>query len=89
MKKNIVKTVKVSDKGQIALPLIIRDAAGIERGDELLIIECDGKILIEKTDQVAQTVTDDFKDIIKFSEQSLKSLWDNKEDDIWESYLNK
>ena len=26
---------------------------------------------------------DDFKDILKFTEKSLKKVWDNKEDEIW------
>lgn len=30
-----------------------------------------------------QQKKDEFKDILKFSERSLKEVWDNKEDDIW------
>lgn len=26
---------------------------------------------------------DNFKDIIKFSEKSLKNVWDNPQDDLW------
>ena len=26
---------------------------------------------------------DNFKDITKFSEKSLKEVWDNKEDEVW------
>jgi len=44
---------------------------------------------MEKSDKVSKKVRDDFKDILKFSEESLKEIWDNKEDDIWESYLEK
>jgi len=32
---------------------------------------------------------DNFKDLLKFSEQSLKEVWNNKEDDIWNTYLKK
>ena len=32
---------------------------------------------------------DDFKDILKFGEKSLKRIWDNKPDDIWNEYLKK
>ena len=42
----IVKTVKVSDKGQIAIPQSIREEVGINQGDELVIFQSDGKILI-------------------------------------------
>ena len=84
-----VKTVKVSDKGQIAIPLDIRELAGIERGDELVVTEEAGKILLQKADAVSKKMKDDFKDILKLSEHSLKEVWDNEEDDIWATYLEK
>jgi len=34
-------------------------------------------------------IKDDFKDILKFSEKSLKEVWDNKSDDVWNRYLKK
>lgn len=85
----IVKTVKVSDKGQIAIPQEIREEAGIKKGEELIIVQDNGTILLEKAQRVATKMKDDFKDLLKFSEQSLKKVWDNKEDDIWNEYLKK
>ena len=32
-------------------------------------------------------INDDFKDTLLFSEQSLKEVWDNKEDDVWNQYM--
>ena len=32
---------------------------------------------------------DDSSDLIKLSEQSLKEVWDNEEDEIWNKYLKK
>ena len=83
----IVKTVKVSDKGQIAIPLDIRQVAGIEKGDVLILSQDEGNILIQKANEIGKTMKDEFKDILKFSEQSLKEIWDNEEDEIWETYL--
>lgn len=83
----LIKTVKVSDKGQIAIPQGIRNLMGINRGDELIVITKDDKILLEKVEKVSQKIKDDFKDIISYSESSLKEIWDNEEDDIWSSYL--
>ncbi len=88
MESNLnIKTIKVSDKGQIAIPQIIREKAGINRGDELIIIQTKGKILLEKSQKISNQMKDDFKDIISFSEKSLKDVWDNKEDEIWSTYL--
>ena len=83
----ITKTIKVTDKGQISIPTSIRDIIEIEKGDELLIIENNGKILIEKVDNIAKNIIDDFSDIVKFSEKTLNEVLDNKEDEIWNKYL--
>lgn len=83
----MMKTVKISDKGQIAIPQLIREKMGIYKGDELVLIQLDNKILLEKAEKTEQKVKEDFKDILKFSEKSLKKIWDNKEDNIWSNYL--
>lgn len=85
----MIKTVKVSDKGQIAIPQSMRSRMGIERGDELVLVQMDSKILLEKSQKVSSKLKEDFKDILKFSERSLKSVWGNKQDDVWNSYLKK
>ncbi len=82
-----VKTIRVSDKGQISIPLDIREEIGIKKGDELILIESNGKILLEKQEKASNKLKSGFKDILKFSEDSLKSVWDNKQDDIWNKYL--
>ena len=85
----MMKTIKVSDKGQISIPQLMRETLGIKRGDELVVIQIDNKILLEKSQKMEQKLKDDFKDILKFSEKSLKEVWDNKSDDIWNQYLKK
>lgn len=43
--------IRVRDKGQITLPLIIRDFAGVSEGDYLLCeITSEGKILLSRLD---------------------------------------
>lgn len=58
---------------------------GIKKGDELILFQEKNKILIEKSNKLR----DEFRDLLKFSEKSLGVVWDNKEDDIWNSYLEK
>ena len=84
-----IKTVRVSEKGQIAIPTSMRENVGIEQGDDLILVETKGKILIEKADRVSKSMKDDFEDILKYNEDSLKEVWNNKEDDIWASYLRR
>ena len=82
-----IKTIKVSEKGQISIPLKIRESIGIYRGDELVLVQDGEKILIEKSEKISKQIKDDFKDIPYYNEKSLKEIWDNVEDDIWSSYL--
>ena len=71
------KIIKVTDKGQISLPVKIRDILNIEQGDELIITQSNDSIVIRKIKK------EDFSDLLKHSEKVAKKLWDNKEDEIW------
>jgi AbrB family looped-hinge helix DNA binding protein len=88
-KKMSIKTIKVSGKGQIAIPREIQRDFGISKGDEFILIAKDNKILLEKT----ENMIDQFDKEIEMqawrnaSLSSLKKIWDNEEDDIWEEYL--
>lgn len=85
--ENQIKTLRVSDKGQISIPNSVRQKLGIQRGDNLILFEIEGKLLIEKQQKVSEKMKDEFKDVLHFSEQSLKEVWDNPEDEIWSRYL--
>jgi len=76
-----VKTVKVSDKGQIAIPTEIRELTGISKGDTLIMIQENGKILLERE---SKKLKEDFSDLLKHSEAAAEQLWRNKEDEIWD-----
>ncbi len=77
-----VKTVKVSDKGQIAIPIEIRELIGINKGDNLILVQEKNKILIEKD---SERLKEDFNDLLKHSEKVAEELWRNKEDEIWDT----
>ncbi len=82
----IMKTIKVSDKGQIAIPVEIREVAGIETGDELILIQEGGKILLEPAEKVHKKVKEDFSDLLKLSEKTLTNLWGSKADKVWDNF---
>ncbi len=83
------KKIKVSQKGQIAIPADIQRRMGIKKGDELLLISKGKKIVLEKPEKVIRQLNDEFKNIEAMSELSLRKLWLNKDDDIWDQYLDK
>lgn len=73
------KFVKVTDKGQISIPITIRESMRIRNGDELILIRTGDSIIMKKIKK------SDFKDLLKHSEKVAKKLWDNKEDEVWDS----
>ena len=75
--------VKVSEKGQIAIPKDIRVEIGIDKGDELVIIQSGNKIVMIKSSKVVENLLDDFSDMVTHAEESFKDIWDNDEDEIW------
>ena len=78
-----MKMVKVSEKGQIAIPKDIRVEIGIDKGDELVIIQSGNKIVMIKSSKVVENLLDDFSDMVTHAEESFKDIWDNDEDEIW------
>jgi len=73
------KFVKVTDKGQISIPIAIRESMKIRNGDELILVKTKDSIIMKKIKK------SDFKDLLKHSEKVAKKLWDNKEDEVWDS----
>ena len=71
------KIVKVTDKGQISIPVSIRNSVGISVGDELFVIRNGKTILIKKIKG------SDFRDLLRHSEKVAEKLWNNNEDEIW------
>ncbi len=81
------KKVKVSDKGQISLPVKIQREAGIKKGDELLLIRKGQRIVLEKPRRIVEVLEEEFSDLQEISEVSLRRLWLRRKEDVWDRYL--
>ena len=80
-----VTTVKVSEKGQIAIPADIREQIGIKQGDTLVLIREKDRLLLQKAEQVGKEAKDEFKHLLKHSEDVAKQFWGTKADDVWDT----
>ncbi|MBI5064695.1 AbrB/MazE/SpoVT family DNA-binding domain-containing protein [Candidatus Woesearchaeota archaeon] len=80
-----IKTVTVSEKGQISIPTSIRALAGIEKGDTLLLIHEKDQILLKKAKRLHKETKDEFSHLLKHSEDVAKKLWGSKADDVWDT----
>ena len=81
------RTIRISEKGQIAIQVEIQREMGIGKGDELLLIKKGEKLILERPKKFAKTLRNEFEDVQQISESTLKKLWLNKSDEIWNTYL--
>ncbi len=79
-----LRTVTVSEKGQLAIPVDIRRRLNIRKGEKLLIAVQGRKILIEKSEDLSKRMGEDFKHLLALSERTAKKLWENESDAIWD-----
>lgn len=79
-----IKTVKVSEKGQIAIPADIRKEMKIRKGEELLLVKKGNRLLVEKSSKASKRFAGEFNFMLKHAEAIAQKLWDNKEDEIWD-----
>ncbi len=83
----VFRKVKVSDKGQISIPVDMQREIGIRKGDELLLIRKGRKLVLEKTEKVDRLLGDEFGDVQEMTEAALAQIWNAKGDDVWNDYL--
>ncbi len=53
MTEQIEDVIKLSSKGQIVIPREIRKKLGLKDGEKLLVLTCDGDIVLRKAKQVS------------------------------------
>lgn len=82
-----IKTIKMSEKGQISIPQEVRESMKLKKGDKLILIAKGEKITIQKADKLLDRIFDNenFSTMLA-SEKTLKKDWDNKEDERWNKY---
>ena len=79
-----LKTVKISDKGQICIPKDVRNEMKIAVGETLIMIVEKDKIILEKSISIKRKLKmGEGLETMLMSEESLKKDWDNKYDERW------
>lgn len=83
MKTNIDgQTVTVSSKGQIVIPLKLREILGISEGDKLVLCNVDGKIQIETLSSVLKRRQKSFMSSAQEVWNSAGSNWPDEVDSV-------
>jgi len=79
-----VHVVKVSSKGQIVIPKEVRDRHRLGRNTDLVLLESGDALVLRKKSDVEGILTDEFAPLLRATEDALKDLWENSEDDVWD-----
>ncbi|HRS42378.1 MAG TPA: AbrB/MazE/SpoVT family DNA-binding domain-containing protein [Candidatus Diapherotrites archaeon] len=79
----LIKTATISDKGQISIPVSIRNKLNLKRGDSLLLVVDKKRIILQKAEDIIKTKED--KEYYKMLDKLLKS-WNNNDDKRWDKY---
>ena len=83
-----LKTIKLSEKGQISIPKEIREGMRLKKGDKLVLMTKGQQLILQKADLVLKKLGIEEESIgnMIVSEQTLKKDWDNKYDERWNKY---
>ena len=83
-----LKTIKLSEKGQISIPKDIRKGMHLKKGDKLVLMTKGEQLILQKADAVLKKLGIDEESMgnMLVSEESLKKDWDNKYDERWNKY---
>lgn len=79
----LVKTVKLSSKGQLSVPVDALRALKLRPGAEFVLIQDGDRIILIPAADVAKQLLDDTKDFHALGETAFKGVWDNSKDEIW------
>jgi AbrB family looped-hinge helix DNA binding protein len=80
-----LRTVTVSEKGQLAIPVDIRRRLNIRKGQTLVLQVTEDKLLIAKSEDISRKMRDEFRHLLELSESSARGLWENERDAIWDN----
>ena len=83
-----LKTIKLSEKGQISIPKEIRKDMRLKKGDKLVLMAKGQQLILQKADLVLKKLGIEEESIgnMMASEETLKKDWDNKYDECWNKY---
>ena len=79
----IVKTAKVSAKGQLTLPAEVLRALNARKGTEFILVQEGNRIVLTKASQVGKRVLDETEGIAALGLTAFDAVWDNAQDEIW------
>ena len=80
----LVRTVKVTSKGQMSLPVDVLRSMNARKGTELVLVQEGDRILLTKASAVGKRVVDDLGGWEALGASAFQDVWDNDADAVWD-----
>ena len=74
----------MSSKGQMVIPKEVRKRHRLGRDTDLVLLESGDALVLRKKADVEGILKDEFGPLLRASEEALRELWENSEDDVWD-----
>lgn len=81
----LVRTVKLSSRGRITLPVDALRALNADKGTEFLLLQEGDRIVLVKAEEAGRAIVDDQVGWAAFAAPAFEELWANEDDEIWDS----
>jgi bifunctional DNA-binding transcriptional regulator/antitoxin component of YhaV-PrlF toxin-antitoxin module len=79
----IMRSVKISDKNQVAIPQDVLNEVGAKRG-ERLVVRARGKVIELIPEKMADDLLDEgYRTFQREAGKSFEKYWDNPYDEVW------
>lgn len=80
----IVKTVKVSAKGQLTLPVEAMRAMNVRKGTEFVLVQEGDRLVLTKAHAVGKRIVEETRGFEALGLGAFQDVWDNPVDDeVW------
>lgn len=89
----MIETIRVSSKGQIVIPEMVRKRFDIREGTKLILVQKGKKLVFEKEKDFLEELNrgehaKEKMGWLHLAEKSMKKVWDNPQDEeIWSRYV--
>jgi|WetSurMetagenome_2_1015567.scaffolds.fasta_scaffold407052_2 AbrB family looped-hinge helix DNA binding protein len=83
-----LRTITLSEKGQISIPISVRKDMKLKKGEKLLLLAEKGKITLTKVNEMLERIEQhaEVTETMLASQNALKKEWDNEYDERWNKY---
>lgn len=80
----LVRSVRVTDKGQVSLPVDALRAMNVRKGTDMILIQEGDRIVLVKAEAVGKLVLDDLGGWETLAAPVFDGLWSSQDDEVWD-----